>query len=553
PMGVPKTGIFGLIDLIGLDLMPHVAKSMLETLPESDAFHAIYESQPLIDRMIAEGSIGRKGKGGFYRLAKANGARVKESIDLKTGDYSISEKPRLDSVNAARKGGLRALVEHDDRTGQYAWRVLSETLSYTAGLVPEICDDILGVDAAMRLGYNWKFGPFELIDQLGAEWFADRLKAEGRPVPALLEAARGKSFYRFEDGKAQYLTVDGAYADIVRPEGVLSLADIKRVSEPLAKNGSAALWDIGDGVTCFEFTSKMNSIDDQTMALLGKAIGLTAKKHKAMVIYNEHDNFSVGANLGLALFALNIALWPQIEQLVQAGQETYKALKYAPFPVVAAPAGMALGGGCEILLHSHAVQAHAETYCGLVEVGVGLVPGWGGCKEMLIRAIANKRRPGGPMPPISQVFETIGTAKVARSAMEAQELMYFRPTDGVTMNRDRLLADAKARALEMAAAKGGYKPPQPPDEIRLPGPTAKTALDMAVAGLVKSGRATPYDKVVSSALATVLSGGETDITDVLGEEDLLRLEREQFMALVRQPGTLSRVEHMLETGKPLRN
>ena len=297
----------------------------------------------------------------------------------------------------------------------------------------------------------------------------------------------------------------------------------------------------------------MNALDDQTMVLLGKSIALTAKSHTAMVIYNEGTNFSVGANLGLALFALNIAMWPQIEQMVRGGQDTYKALKYAPFPVVAAPSGMALGGGCEILLHSHAVQAHAESYVGLVEVGVGLVPGWGGCKEMLLRATANKRRPGGPMPPISQTFETIGTAKVARSAAEAQELMFLRREDGITMNRDRLLADAKARALEMAATEGGYQPPQPPEEIRLPGPTARTALQMAVDGLVLAGKATPYDKVVSAALAAVLSGGETDITEVMTEDDLLRLEREQFMALVRQAGTLDRVEHMLETGKPLRN
>ncbi len=455
PIGVPKTGIFGLIDLIGLDLMPHVAKSMSETLPKGDAFHGIYKSQPLIEKMIAEGSIGRKGKGGFYRLAKVDGKRVKESIDLKTGDYAKSEKPRLESVEKSRKGGLRALVEHPDQTGQYVWRMLAETLSYSAALVPEISDTVTGVDAAMRLGYAWKYGPFELIDQLGSDWFADKLAEDGRPVPALLEAARGKTFYRFEDGRAQYLTVEGEYADVERPDGVLSLDDIKRVSEPLLKNGSASLWDIGDGVTCFEFTSKMNSLDDQTMALLVKSIALTAKSHKAMVIYNEGTNFSVGANLGLALFALNIAMWPQMEQMVEAGQNAYKALKYAPFPVVAAPSGMALGGGCEILLHSHAVQAHAETYTGLVEVGVGLVPGWGGCKEMILRATANKRRSGGPMPPISQTFETIGTAKVARSAAEAQELMYLRPTDGVTMNRDRLLADAKARVLDMAATKGG--------------------------------------------------------------------------------------------------
>jgi 3-hydroxyacyl-CoA dehydrogenase len=269
-----------------------------------------------------------------------------------------------------------------------------------------------------------------------------------------------------------------------------------------------------------------------------------------MVIYNEGTNFSVGANLGLALFGINIALWPQIEALIKGGQDAYKALKFAPFPTVAAPAGMALGGGCEILLHSAAIQAHAETYCGLVEVGVGLIPGWGGCKEMLLRANAQPKRPGGPMPPLGQVFETIGTAKVAKSAFEAKELLYLRPADGITMNRDRLLADAKAKALVLAQ---GYQPPKPAVEIRLPGPTARTGFALAVGDLARTGKATPYDVVVSDKLAYVLSGGDTDITETLTEDDVLALEHEMFSQLVRLPGTIARVEHMLTTGKPLRN
>jgi len=550
PMGVPKTGIFGLIDLVGLDLMPHIANSLLATLPADDPYRSLYREEPLVMRLIGEGYTGRKGKGGFYRLNKAGGGRVKESIDLKTGEFAPSVKVTPEAVDAAKAGGLRALVEHDSPAGRYAWAVLRDTLAYAARLVPEICDSILGVDEAMRLGYNWKFGPFELIDKLGAGWFADRLAAEGRDVPPLLEAARGTGFYHAEGERLQYLTTGGDFADIVLPEGVIRLSDIKRVSKPLIKNGSAALWDLGDGVTCFEFTSKMNTLDDQTMDLLGKAVKLTAKSHRAMVVYNEGSNFSVGANLGLALFAVNIALWPQIEQLVKGGQDAYKALKYAPVPVVGAPSGMALGGGCEVLLHCAAVQAHAETYVGLVEAGVGLVPGWGGCKEMLLRHMADARRPGGPMPPISKVFETIGMAKVAKSAFEAKELAFFRDADGVTMNRDRLLADAKARALAMAE---DYRPPAPPEDIRLPGQTAKTALELAVRNLTLQGQATPHDAVVADGLARVLSGGDTDITDTLGEDDLLALERAVFMELVRTPGTAARVEHMLETGKPLRN
>ena len=328
------------------------------------------------------------------------------------------------------------------------------------------------------------------------------------------------------------------------------LSDIKRASAPLLKNGSASLWDIGDGVVCLEFHAKMNAMDPDILDLIQKASKLVKEKYKALVIYNEADNFSVGANIGLVLFAANVALWPMIEDMVSKGQQTYKGLKYAPFPVVAAPSGMALGGGCEIVLHSSAVQAHAETYMGLVEVGVGLVPGWGGCKEVLIRWLFSKKRPGGPMPAISKAFEMIGAAQVAKSAFEAKEMLLLRESDEITMNRDRLLADAKAKALKLVK---NYKIPEPPKEIHLPGPTAKTALGLAVAGLRRQGKVTARDVVVSDQLAAVLSGGKTDIVDALGEDDLTKLERQAFMALLRTEGTLARLEHMLETGKPLRN
>jgi 3-hydroxyacyl-CoA dehydrogenase len=559
PMGVPKTGIFGLLDLVGLDLMPHIAKSLLATLPADDPYRHVWRPEPLLDRMIAEGFTGRKGKGGFYRLAKAaDGARVKESLDLAQSIaegrlvYVPSTKPRLDSFDAAKAGGLRALVAQDDRAGRFAATLLGETLSYAASLVPEIADSVAAVDEAMRLGYNWNDGPFALIDRVDADWLIGWLEGQGRAVPPLLaHAAEAGGFYRVADGILHYLTVAGSYAPLRRPDGMLLLADVKRRTTPLARNGSAALWNIGDGVTCFEFTAKMNALDDQVMALLAEALKITGRDHQAMVVYNEGPNFTVGANLGLALFAVNIAAWRQIEALVDAGQRTYKALKYAPFPVVAAPAGMALGGGCEILLHAASVQAHAETYCGLVEVGVGLIPGWGGCKEMLLRAMARPQRPGGPMPPISEAFETIGTAKVAKSAFEAQELGYLRRDDGITMNRDRLLADAKARALALVAE--GYRPPAPPAEIHLPGPTGTLALDLAVDGLARAGKATPHDRVVSHGLARVLSGGDTDITLPLGEDHLLALERAAFMDLVRTPATIARIEHMLASGKPLRN
>ncbi|MDQ7248787.1 3-hydroxyacyl-CoA dehydrogenase/enoyl-CoA hydratase family protein [Dongia sedimenti] len=550
PIGAPKTGIFGLLDLVGLDLQPHVDKSMREALKPDDAYQTVRRDFPLMETMIKEGYTGRKGKGGFYRLQRNGAEKVKESIDLKTGDYHVSDRARLESADAA-KGGLKVLVTHKDKGGHYAWAVLSKLLRYAASLVPEISGDIANVDLAMRTGFNWKRGPFEMIDQLGAAWFAEKLAAEKLAVPPLLKLAAEKGgFYKTENGQLQYLGTDGAYHPLKRAEGVLLLADIKRASKPILKNGSASLWDIGDGVACLEFHSKMNAIDPDTLDLVKKSVAHVGKSMKALVVHNEGDNFSVGANIGLALFAANIAMWPMIEDLIGQGQATYKAVKFAPFPVIGAPSGMALGGGCEILLHCASVQAHAETYMGLVEVGVGLIPGWGGCKELLLRNQPGPKDPKGPMPPVAAAFETISLAKVAKSAAEAKELKLLRASDGITMNRDRLLFDAKARALQMLAE--GYKPPEP-KELRLPGPTGVTALHLAVDGFRLQGRALPHDVTVSAALADVLSGGATDFTTVVTEDQVQKLEKKAFMALLRTGPTLARMEHMLTTGKPLRN
>ena len=546
PMGIPRTGIFGLLDLVGLDLMPHINASLADALPAGDAFHAANRDLPLIRTMIADGYTGRKGKGGFYRLNRSGGARTKEAIDLTSGRYRPEQ--RGDPAELAGSD-LRTLLSSDGKLGRYAWRVLGHTLSYAAGLVPEAADDIDAVDEAMRLGYNWRWGPFELIDKLGADWLATRLEKDGLPVPTLLRGARERRFHRIDAGRRQCLGADGAYHDVERAEGVLLLEDVKRVSSPVLKNASAAVWDIGDGVLCFEFTSKSNSLDDQIIALLGETVALVPVRHKALVIYNEAQNFSVGANLGLAMFAANIAAWGEIEKQVEAGQQAYAALKYAPFPVVSAPSGMALGGGCEILLHSDAVQAHAESYIGLVECGVGLVPGWGGCKEMLMRWSVEGLLPHGPMPAPTKVFETVSTATVSKSAANAQELGFLRPGDGITMNRYRLLADAKALALGLTA---NYAVPQPA-ALKLPGAAGRVAFNLAAESFHRRGLATDHDLVVANELAGVLSGGEADCIDVLTENELLRLERAAFMRLIKTEGTLARIEHVLATGKPLRN
>jgi 3-hydroxyacyl-CoA dehydrogenase len=544
PVGIPKTGVFGLIDLVGLDLMPHINASLSATLPKDDAFHAANRDLPLIRGMIAAGNIGRKGKGGFYRKGKAG----KEAIDLVSGEYRPAQKTVLPELAAAGRD-LRALLSAPTPAARYAWRVLGQTLSYAARLVPEAAERVDAIDEAMRLGYNWQSGPFELIDKLGVDWLVEKLQADGFTVPPLLAAAKGKTFYRLNGIETEFLGVDGAYHPLHRPEGVLLLADLKRGQKPVLKNASAAVWDIGDGVLCFEFTSKGNSLDAQSLELLGKTLTVLPKAHKALVIYNEGQNFSAGANLGLALFAANIAAWGEIEKLVSGGQQVYKAMKYAPFPVVAAPFGMALGGGCEILLHSDAVQAHAEAYIGLVECGVGLVPAWGGCSEMLARWAASPGMPRGPMPAAAKVFETVSTATVSKSAAQAKELLYLRPDDRITMNRYRLLADAKARALSLVE---GYQPPAPP-VYQLSGEAGKLAFTGAAEGFHKRGVATDYDMVVADELAGILSGGPADIIDRPSEADILELERAAFMRLIHQEGTLARIESILATGKPLRN
>src|SRR6185312_11550136 len=319
PFGMPRTGVFGLMDLVGIDLAPQVAASMQRTLKPDDAYLRIYQDRPLIAKMIADGYTGRKGKGGFYRLTKSDKGRVKEAIDLQTGQYRVSADPTLAST---RERKPEAILKHEDRGGQYARRALGLTLAYAASLVPEISSDIVAVDEAMRWGYTWKFGPFELIDQIGVANVVALLEAGKMDVPPLLQKA------------------DGKYASVQRRPGVLLLADVKRKSKPLARNGSSSLWDVGDGVVCLEFHSKMNAMDPDIMAMLSKGLDTVKKSNgafKAMVVYNEADNFSVGANVGLALFAANVALWPFIEEGETGGQNAYKAAKYAPFPVVSAP------------------------------------------------------------------------------------------------------------------------------------------------------------------------------------------------------------------------
>ncbi len=551
PLGFPKTGIFGLVDLVGLDLVPHVDGNLARALPPDDPYQAVRIELPIIERLVAQGYTGRKGKGGFYRRRMADGERIKEVIDLQSGEYRPVRKVAFLALDLAKSGGIGALLEAGDKAAAYARAVLTRTLAYAARLVPEVTDSIEAVDRAMRTGYAWKWGPFELADRIGIARLIRHCEAEGMEIPPLLERAReAGSFYRVQNGKLEQLGPGDGFVPVVRPDGVLLLEDVKRRSARVAGNGSASLWDLGEGALCLEIHTKMNTIDPDVLEVIDRAVELVPEEYRALVVYNEGEHFSAGANIGLALFAANLAAWSLLEEMVEKGQKTYTRLRDAPFPVVAAPSGLALGGGCELLLVADRLVAHAESYVGLVECGVGLVPAWGGCTRLMARYATDPKRPRGPIPPVAQAFETIGMAKVAKSAFEAGELGFLGAGDPVVMNRDRLLFEARRTALALA---DGYRP-QAPVELRLPGPTGKAALGLALHDLDLKGALAPHDKVVAEALAEVLSGGpHADHVEPVDEAHVMRLERRAFMHLLHQEPTLQRMEYTLRTGRPLRN
>ena len=552
PLGIPKTAVFGLMDLVGIDLSVHVIESLVSHLPEDDPFHDIVGvGEEIIQTMIEEGYTGRKGLGGFYRLNKEGGKRVKEARSLVTGEYSAADRKAAFPSAKMGKQGLAPLMDYPDEGAEFVADVLLDSLSYAAYLVPDVTEDLSSIDSAMKVGFNWKRGPFEMMDSIGAASMVERLEASGRSVPSFLRtAAENGGFYSTDDGEIQRLAPDGSMVTVERPESTLTVADLKRRGKPLKRNGSASLWDMGDGILLVEYHSKMNAVDPLIVEILVDAVDLAESEGwKGIVIGNDAPNFCAGANLGLVLFAVNLAAWKDVEDFIAAGQDAYSLIKYCEIPVVAAPAGMCLGGGAEILMHCDSIVAHCESYIGLVEVGVGIIPAWGGCKELMGRLRDFDLVEEGPMPPVMKAFEYIGTAQVAKSAEQARSMAFLAPDDKITMNRDRLLADAKARALELSE---GYEPPEP-RTYNLPGPSGRTALQLAVKDLALSGQATPHDVVVTNELAWILSGGDTDMTETVDEDDILAMEREAIGKLGRHEDSLDRMQHMLATGKPLRN
>ncbi|MCH1524632.1 MAG: 3-hydroxyacyl-CoA dehydrogenase/enoyl-CoA hydratase family protein [Candidatus Thalassarchaeaceae archaeon] len=552
PIGLPKTAVFALMDLVGIDLIPHVTGSLVSHLGENDPFHKIAGvGKDTITSMIDEGYTGRKGKGGFYRLNRENGKKIKEARSLITGEYKTAKRKAGFSSAKMGKRGIAEIMDCDDKGAEFVSDVLLDSLSYAAYIVPEVSEDIYAIDGAMKVGYNWKKGPFEMMDAIGPKSMVNRLKDSNKSIPPFLALAAEKGmFYGIDSGEITRLSPNGEMVIIERNEDTLTVADLKRRGKPLKRNGSASIWDMGDQVLLVEYHTKMNAMDPMNMEMLLNAVDMAENEGwKGIVIGNDAANFCAGANLGLALFAANLAAWKDLDDFIGLGQDTYQTLKFSEVPIIAASAGLCLGGGAEVLMHCDAVQAHSESYVGLVEVGVGIIPAWGGCKEYLGRVKEFGLVSNGPMGAVMKAFEVIGTAQVAKSADQARTMGFLGPNDRITMNRDRLLSDAKKTLIELSK---DYSPPEP-RTYSLPGPSGKAALELAVNDLALSGKVTPHDIVVTNALAEILTGGDTDITEILEEDDILAMEKNAITTLAKNTDTLDRMQHMLETGKPLRN
>ena len=551
PLGRPKSATFRTMDIAGLDVLGHVVgnmRSRLGNAPET----AIWSLPPFVVTMLERGMTGEKAGYGFYKRVKQPGGESEIlTIDPATLSYRDRQPPRLGSLDAAAsitnvRDRVRTLFAAPDKAGQLLRETLAPTLVYTAIVTPSIAHSPDDVDRVMRWGFGWELGPFELIDAIGVQELLDTARKASPEllvggVPPLLDVSAKSGRRTLREGELPPAAPD-----------LQTLRAAKDRSGVVRKNAGASLVDLGDGVLCVEFHSKMNVVGGDAIELLQAGVHEAARNFAALVIGNEASHFSAGANLMLLLAEARDENWEEIDAMVRAFQRANMALRYADVPVVVAPAGLTLGGGCEIALHGDRVQASAETYMGLVEVGVGLIPAGGGTKEMVARAV-EEVLPGTSdwLAPVQYAFETIAFARVSSSGPDAERLGYLRPIDGFTMNSERLLADAKARALQRH--REGYHPPQPRTRIPVGGNAVLARLKLGIHLAWRAGRISDHDALVGRKLATVVAGGILPHPSTVTEQELLDLEREAFMSLIGEPKTLQRIEHTLKTGKPLRN
>jgi 3-hydroxyacyl-CoA dehydrogenase len=545
-IGRPKSATFRTLDIAGIDVFAHVARTLAETLTDPDARRA-FEPPPLIQELLKRGWIGEKAGQGFYKRVKSPGGESQILVlDPATMDYRPSQHVSLPALEAARAiedpgQRLRTLFLGKDSVGEFMRSTLGASLLYAAQVAPDIAHGIDDVDRAMRWGFGWDTGPFEIFDAIGVRSVLDAVP-HGATAPALAKQVLDAGRDRFRDGA---LPPAGAGLEILR--------SARERSRIVKQNAGASLIDLGDGVLAVEFHSKMNAIGGDAIEMLHAATREAASNFRALVVGNESVNFSAGANLMMVLMEAQEGNWEEIDMMVRAFQGATLALKYADVPVIVAPVGLAIGGGCEIVLHGDRVQAAAETYLGLVEVGVGLIPAGGGTKEMLIRCLESS--PPGPqvdlLPYVQRAFETIAFGKVATSGPDAKRLGYLRSTDAITMNRDRLIADAKARALARVAE--GYQPPARPTAIPVGGENLLATLSLGVHLARRGDRISDHDALIGRKLAWILSGGSLPHRTTVSEQYVLDLEREAFISLCGEPKTLERIGYTLKTGKTLRN
>jgi len=583
-VGWPKSATFRTMDLVGLDILGHVVGNMTANVHDERSDLRLPD---FFTQMIQHKWLGDKTKGGFYKKTKSHSGKEDERLALnwKTLEYHPRQKPKFAALDMAKNiedtgARLRTLLgleggspQKADKAGQFLWSALSDLWTYAANRVPEISNSIVEIDRALRLGFNWELGPFELWDAAGVEPTVARMRKEGKPVPANVEKllAAGRTTWYSDDSKSpsgsRYWELGTEDWEAVQvPAGVWSVSVAKKSNGVVKKNSGASLVDLGDGVGCIEFHSKMNSLGADIITLILQTLkpGGPGDHFDAFVITNDATNFSVGANLMLLLMSVQEEEWDEVDLAIRQFQGMTQAIKFSPKPVVSAPFGLCLGGGTEISLHAAARQPHAELYTGLVEVGVGLLPGGGGCKEMLLRAVdgASAARGGKVsgevlagsiemLEAMKRAFETIATAKVATSAHEARAFGFLSDSDRITMNRERVLSDAKTRALELLRA--GYEPPIPRTAIPAPGENLLATLKMGVHLMRQGDYITQYEVKLGGKIAEVLCGGSVTPGTPVSEQYILDLEREGFKSLCGEKKTQERIQYTLKTGKTLRN
>jgi 3-hydroxyacyl-CoA dehydrogenase len=550
-IGRPNSATFRTLDLAGVDILVHVVRNLHERLSDERA-RRVFVLPPFVERMIERGMTGEKAGQGFYKRVKGEGGESEIlTLDTATLEYRPRQSPKIASIEAARSINdlperIKTLFNAKDKAGTLLRETLAPNLVYAALVAPTIAHSVDDVDRVMRWGFGWELGPFELADAIGIKHLLEvtrtvspDLLSDG--IPPVWEHAAASGANRLRGGE-----VPPAAADL------LILRSAKERSTVVKKNAGASLVDLGDGVLCVEFHSKMNAIGGDTIQMLQAGVKEAAKSFSALVVGNDGPHFSAGANLMLVLLEAQEENWDEIDLMVRAFQQSVMSLRYADVPVVVAPAGLTLGGGCEIALHGDRVQAAAESYIGLVEVGVGLIPAGGGTKEMTARAA--EQVPVGSsdlLPAFQRAFETIGFAKTSASGPDAQRIGYLRPVDAFTMNRERLIADAKARALQRV--RDGYQPPVPRSAVAVGGETVAAPLKLGIHLAWRAGRISDHDALIGRKLAHIIAGGSLPHPSTVTEQHLLDLEREAFLSLVAERKTQERMQHTLKTGKPLRN